>query len=258
MNWRRAISRGVSEISAIARLAAPPAEGLRILLYHAVGTRIAEDRLGIYTISPHLFRLHMQALAAYPGNRLTGLLEGVAGTGLRTAVTFDDGYKDNLYAAAPILRELQIPFTVFISTAFVQNRHPSYLSPDEVRELAALPGVTIGAHGATHVPLTQCDAAALRHEIAGSKLYLEDLLGREIAAMSYPHGAVNRLVRNQVEAAGYVAAACSRFDINRPERDPLLLCRTDMLGIDPVRVLRQKLHGDWDWYRRRGSDPQAR
>ena len=255
MNWRRTIARGVSEISALARIAAPPAEGLRILIYHAVGTRISEDRLGIYTISPERFRVHIETLAAYPNNRLTGMLEGMAGSGLRTAVTFDDGYKDNLYAAAPVLQEHGIPFTVFISTAFVQNRDPNYLSPEEVRKLARLPGAAIGTHGATHIPLTQCDDAALRNELNGSKHYLEDLLGAEVKTMSYPHGAVDRRVRDQVEAAGYAAAACSRFDINGPGRDPLLLCRTDVLGIDSARVFKQKLHGDWDWYRRRSSDP---
>ena len=257
MNWRRTIARGVSEISALTRIAAPAAEGLRILIYHAVGTKIREDRLRIYTISPERFRLHMEALAAYPQNRLTGMRDGFAGTGLRTAVTFDDGYKDNLYQAAPVLQRYGIPFTVFISTAFVQKRHASYLSPEEVKELARLPGVTIGTHGATHVPLTLCDDAALQRELDGSKQYLEDLLGAGVTTMSYPHGAVNRRVRDHVEAAGYATAACSRFDINLPGRDPLLLCRTDVLGIDTVRVLRQKLHGDWDWYRYRSHDPAA-
>jgi peptidoglycan/xylan/chitin deacetylase (PgdA/CDA1 family) len=255
LNWRRIIARGASEVSALAGMFSPPAEGFRILIYHAVGTKIREDRLGIYTISPELFAEHMAALAAYPGNQLTGILDGHAGQGLRTAVTFDDGYKDNLHVAAPILLKRGIPFTVFISTSFVQNRDANYLSPEEVKELARLPGVTIGAHGATHIPLTQCDDAALQGELKGSKHYLEDLLGKEVKTMSYPHGAVDRRVREGVAEAGYTVAACSRFDINRPGRDPLLLCRTDVLGMDTARVFRQKMHGDWDWYRRRSVDP---
>lgn len=255
VNWRRVLARGVSEISALARIAAPPAEGLRILIYHAVGTRIRDDRLGIYTISPGLFEKHMEALSVYPGNRLSGLLDRFSGTGLQTSVTFDDGYKDNLYVAAPVLIKHGIPFTVFISTSFVRNRDANYLSPEEVKELARLPGVTIGAHGATHVPLTLCDDAALQSELEGSKHYLEDLLGAEVKTMSYPHGAVDRRVRDGVAEAGYTVAACSRFDINKNGRDPLLLCRTDVLGNDSVRVFRQKLHGDWDWYRHRSGDP---
>ncbi|MDA8094309.1 MAG: polysaccharide deacetylase family protein [Betaproteobacteria bacterium] len=256
MNWRRAIARGVSEMHALVRHASTAAPGFRVLMYHAVGSRISEDHLGIYTIAPTLFRAHVAALVAYPGMRLTGLREGLVGEGLRIAITFDDGYKDNLHVAAPLLLDHGIPFTVFISTEFVRNRDANYLSPEEVRELGALPGVTLGAHGATHVPLTQCGDEALRHELVASRGYLEDLLGKPVTVMSYPHGAVNRRVRDAVASSGYTLAACSRFDINAPGRDPLLLCRTDILGIDSVRVFRQKLHGDWDWYRRKNHDPE--
>ncbi|MHB1099235.1 MAG: polysaccharide deacetylase family protein [Burkholderiales bacterium] len=259
MSWQQLVSRGISGISALARSAAPPSPGFRILLYHAVGTKIAEDRLGIYTISPNLFERHVEALAAYSGNAFAELPDGLSGEErLRTAVTFDDGYRDNLLVAAPILLKHGIPFTVFVSTAFVQKRDSNYLSPEETKELAALPGVTIGAHGATHIPLTQCSDAELKAELEDSRHYLEDLLGKSVKTMSYPHGAVDRRVRDGVEKAGYTMAACSRFDINDADRDPLLLCRTDILGKDPVRVLKQKLHGDWDWYRYKSKDPACR
>ncbi len=255
MRLGRLLSRGISETVSVTRRTSPPAEGFRILIYHAVGTKIGEDRLGIYTISPGLFEWQMNALVSYPGKALSPLSDFSSGTGLRIAVTFDDGYRDNLYMAAPILIKYKIPFTVFISTSFVKGRINSYLSPEEVKELANLPGTTIGTHGSTHVPLTQCNDATLKREIADSKHYLEDLLGVEVNTMSYPHGSVNQRVRESVSHAGYAIAACSRFDINGPGRDPLLLCRTDILGNDSVRVFRQKLHGDWDWYRNRSKDP---
>lgn len=255
MSRQRLISRGISEAVALARFASPPAAGLRILLYHAVGTRIDEDRLGIYTISPKLFEKHIETLANYPGNALTALADGLHGNGLRTAVTFDDGYKDNLRVAAPILLKHNIPFTVFVSTSFVKKRAASHLSPEEIKELASLPGATVGTHGVTHVPLTQCSDAELKAELSASRKYLEDLLGKQVNTMSYPHGAVDRRVRDGVEDAGYTLACCSRFDINKPGRDPLLLCRTDILGTDPIRVFGQKLHGDWDWYSRRHREP---
>jgi peptidoglycan/xylan/chitin deacetylase (PgdA/CDA1 family) len=254
VNWRRVLVRGVSEMSALAHGFMQPTEGFRILIYHAVGTRIPEDKLNIYTISPNAFGLHIKALADYPENSFTCFIDGLTGKGLRTAITFDDGYKDNLYTAAPILLKYQIPFTIFISTSFVQKKDARYLSPEEVRELANLPGVTIGTHGATHIPLTQCSDAELKREVGDSKHYLEDLLGAEVMVMSYPHGAVDCRVKDKVAEEGYAMAACSRFGINDRGRDPLLLYRTDILGTDSVRVFRQKLHGDWDWYRWRGRD----
>ena len=121
-----------------------------------------------------------------------------------------------------------------------------------------MPNATIGTHGSTHTPLTKCSKGALRNELGDSRKYLEDLLGRRVDKMSYPFGAVDQGVRDAVEEAGYVMAFCSRFDINLPGRDPLLLCRTDVLGMDSIRVLKQKLRGAWDWYRWRSHDPASK
>ena len=126
---------------------------------------------------------------------------------------------------------------------------------DAFAEIAALPGVSIGSHGATHTPLTQLDARALENELLTSKRTLEDITGRAITSLSYPHGAVDRRVRDAAAAAGYAIGASSRFDINAAGRDPLLLCRTDIHGNDSLRVFNQKLNGDWDWYRWRNPDP---
>ncbi len=36
-------------------------------------------------------------------------------------VTFDDGFDDNYYAAFPVLKDLAIPATIFVTTSFVEN-----------------------------------------------------------------------------------------------------------------------------------------
>lgn len=40
------------------------------------------------------------------------------------AVTFDDGYKDNLDFAYPVLKKLGIPFTVYVATGYQDSRIP--------------------------------------------------------------------------------------------------------------------------------------
>ena len=251
---RRLLTRSISEAVALARAGTGARTGLRVLMYHAVGSAATGDKLGIYSISPERFSRQIAALAARHRDAIVNLAQGVPPTDqLRIALTFDDGYRDNLRCAAPILQRQGIPFTVFACAGFIQNGSVEYLSKAELRELASMPGATIGSHGLSHTRLTELTSSALRNELVTSKRFLEDVTGREVTSLSYPHGVVDRRVRDAAEAAGYALGACSRFGVNNPACDPLLLSRTDILGIDSVRVFNQKLHGDWDWYRWRDT-----
>ena len=252
----RIIARGIAETAGVLRPGHTPRAGLRVLMYHSVGSVATGDALGIYGIAPARFEQHMAALVAQTGITVAALAASAARPqGTQVAVTFDDGYRDNLYRAAPVLQALQIPFTVFVCSGFLRDPSGNFLSAAELRELSALPGVSIGSHGATHVPLTTLDDEQLRSELLTSKAALEDATGRPVDAISYPHGAVDHRVRAAAADAGYTVGACSRFDINAPGRDPLLLCRTDIHANDKRRVFLQKLRGDWDWYRWRSADP---
>jgi peptidoglycan/xylan/chitin deacetylase (PgdA/CDA1 family) len=255
MRLKRFASRVISETCSLGRKQAGLRPGLRILLYHSLGSQLAHDSYGI-SIQPRLFERHMKVLAETEGVVVTDLCEPRGATpGLRVAVTFDDGYKDNLYTAAPILLKFQIPFTVFVTTSFMQNESSIYLSERELRELASLPGVSIGSHGTTHSPLIHCDDSALWQELYESRCRLEDVIGRPVKAIAYPHGSVNQRVRHVAGQAGYVVGVCSRFDINDEDREPLLLCRSEVLAADSERVFRQKIGGAWDWRRWRSRDP---
>lgn len=43
--------------------------------------------------------------------------------GWRFAITFDDGYRNNIEAALPVLEEYRAPLTWFVASAFVENRY---------------------------------------------------------------------------------------------------------------------------------------
>jgi len=259
MNWKRAATRLVSEAYSLAPKRDAPRAGSRILLYHAVGTRLAHDRYGI-SIEPRLFERHMEILAGETQNfHLTTFddTQNSAATFLPVAVTFDDGYRDNLHVAAPILLKRNIPFTVFVTSSFVGKTSDNYLSAAELKELSALPNVTIGAHGATHIRLAECDDATLQRELSESRRRIEDFIGRPVTTVSYPHGSVNLRVRAAAAEAGYTTGGCSRFDINEAERDRLLLNRCEIVAADSERVFTQKLYGAWDWSRWRNVDPAS-
>ena len=207
--------------------------GCRVLMYHSVGGMVPDDVHRLYGIPPSLFEEHVRWLAATHGSQIVSLREGVrAGQGI--VVTFDDGYRDNLRVAAPLLAELAVPFTVFVTPAFVESGDPRYLSRAEIGELAAMPGATIGAHGYRHLRLGDCDDATLAQELTRSREWLEDLIGRPVVNMSYPHGSTNARVAAAAGRAGYDIAACSRFGAFHSGDDPLLVPRLDIWSGDAV------------------------
>jgi peptidoglycan/xylan/chitin deacetylase (PgdA/CDA1 family) len=225
-------------------------------MYHAVGTQALGDENGLFTIAPERFRRHAEVLASGRDGAVAGLEQGLGYTADRTvAITFDDGYLDNLRVAAPLLIRLGLPFTVFVTSSFVAQQRPGFLARSDLFELASLPGVTIGAHGANHVPLTRCSDLELQAELTTSKRYLEEAIGREVGAIAYPYGEVDRRVRDAAVRAGYRTGVCSHFGLNANGRDAMLLKRNVILASDSERVLRQKLRGDWDWYGMRTRDP---
>jgi peptidoglycan/xylan/chitin deacetylase (PgdA/CDA1 family) len=251
VNWRHAITAGISELSGIVRSHAPSRKCFRIILYHAIGSRPYDDNRGVFSLSPDQFSSQMEELAASNNFHARGLFD-LLNPDVRegVVVTFDDGYRDNLTIAAPILEKYRIPFTVFVSTSFVKDRGHLYLSPEELRELSNSTLVTIGSHGVTHVPLTQCNDHDLHNELSSSKQYLEDLIGKKVIAISYPHGAVDKRVRDAAENIGYELGASSYFGFNDVSIDLFMLRRICILSTDSKRVFAQKINGDWDWYYR--------
>lgn len=256
MNIRHHFVRSISRIAARIFYSSSPPTGFRILMYHAVGTQAYGDRLGLFSISADKFRQQMTLLAKWKQGRIVDFSEhSLKLSGSSVAVTFDDGYQDNLSIAAPILINLGIPFTVFVCSEFVKKSIGGFLTPSNLRTLSALPGVKIGSHGASHIPLSRCDNKTLNNELVSSRSYLEDLIGRQIDAISYPYGAVDYRVRNAAFAAGYRIGACSMAGINKASRDCMLLSRTEIASMDDEKIFMQKLYGSWDWYRWRTKDP---
>lgn len=224
----------------------PRTKGCRVLVYHSVGGDVPGDRQQLYSIDPARFSRHMHCIAEALRSSIVALIPGlVAACGL--AITFDDGYRDNLTVAAPLLVDLTMPFAVFVTAEFVRSGDPRYLSSDELRELATLPGVTVGAHGYSHRRLTECNNAELAHELKDSRTWLEDLVARPVRTMSYPHGAVDARVREAVAEAGYEWALTSHFGAHRAQDDRLAVARTDIWANDDASRLLAKAAGHWDW-----------
>lgn len=77
------------------------------------------------------------------------------------------------------------------------------MTADEVRELAALPGVTIGCHSVNHLSLPDQPAAVCRQEIDESRHALSQVIGRPVELFAYPYGALDS------DVAALVRGTCS-------------------------------------------------
>ncbi|OGR97400.1 MAG: hypothetical protein A2V88_07215 [Elusimicrobia bacterium RBG_16_66_12] len=249
MNWKHALWRTISRVAG----RPSPRTGLRVLGYHAVGTELPGDPYGL-SVDPALFTRQMELVASGRFGRPVGLGSAKLDGSAEIAVTFDDGYQDALKTAAPILARLSLPFTVCVTPCLLDSGRP-HLSWPELKELSAMPGCEIGAHGLTHARLDALGDAELSRELTESRRRLEDALGRPVTVMTWPHGAASQRTAAAARAAGFTRAGCSLYGVNGPDRDPLLLRRTEIVAFDDERDFVGKASGTWDWFALRQPDP---
>jgi peptidoglycan/xylan/chitin deacetylase (PgdA/CDA1 family) len=169
-----------------------------ILLFHRVTDAIAEDDL---TVNTRRFRGICRMLRdnfhVVPLSEIFRLHKSGEPIPRRTvAITFDDSYRDNLFAAH-VLAEHQLPACFFVPTGFVGTDQvfewdrgltsmPN-LTWDDVREMANL-GFEIGSHTVTHCNMADVSVDEARRELSDSKSTLEDRLGRPVKWFAYPFG----------------------------------------------------------------------
>jgi peptidoglycan/xylan/chitin deacetylase (PgdA/CDA1 family) len=208
-----------------------------ILTYHS----IAEGDSPL-DISPSLFAEQMEWLRA--NVRVTSLSEVVhALTNRRpfpqrtVALTFDDGYSNFCSSAAPVLRRLKFPATIFVPTGFCGGTsgwpgQSAWVNPQplldwhEVTTLAN-EGFTFGAHSITHPALTALSTEEAKREITGSKTELEERTGRTVEFFAYPYGRWSPAVRALVQEA-YRGACSTGAGVVAPDADPFALPRVDV------------------------------
>lgn len=196
-----------------------------VLCYH----RLAETEEDPYgqAVRPETFSRHLEMLAReHPIVPLRDLVERRYEDGA-VAITFDDGYADNLSIAA------NLPVTVFVTVEPVLQGGRFWwdeiagiepglrgklharlkglpgrerrgrlaalawrddtdrgrpMTLDELRDLASRPGVEIGAHTLSHPSLALLPAAEQERELATGRTRLEEMLGRPVTLLAYPFG----------------------------------------------------------------------
>src|SRR5262245_30221436 len=152
-----------------------------VLYYHRVGS-FAPGEERRMNVEPPRFRDQMRRLREK--QRPVSLDEVLAGGAPgAVAVTFDDGYRDLMEHALPVLKEYRIPAAFFIVVEAVGGKDRWYrgdrdiMTWDDVKRLADA-GMEIGSHSMTHRRMDQVDAATLERELVDSKRAIEEKLAR--------------------------------------------------------------------------------
>lgn len=147
-------------------------------------------------------------------DQLCDILDGKEKNKPFVCITFDDGYRDNFTEALPVFKRLEVPFAVYVTTGFIDNRLPMWwypnqqlgLSRDELVALSKEPLCTIAAHTITHQRLDEMSFEEQKRAIVQSKKELEEIIGRPVNHFSYPHGAYNDMTVNIVKENGFRSA----------------------------------------------------
>lgn len=151
-------------------------------------------------------------------------------------ITFDDGYQDNYDIAYPILKQHEVPFVIYVTTGFIDNKLPMWWYPDEqlginiesLKALEADPLCTIGTHTVSHPKLDTLSYEGQVKEIIQSSQNLETLFGHPIHHFSYPHGAYNADTFSIINQQSFRSVLLAWGGNIRRGANPLMLPRIEL------------------------------
>lgn len=168
------------------------------------------------------------------------------------AITIDDAYPSIYENAFPILRELGWPYTVFVNTDGPDGGGRSYLSWDQMREMAEESDVTFANHSASHDYLVERRdgesekewASRVREDIAKGERRLREEVGAHVPdepkLHAYPYGEYDPALQAILEEMGYVAFGQHSGPVSR---------HSDLLGLP--RFAMAEAYGDPEDFRQR-------
>lgn len=235
---------------AAASTAGPRTLDVPILMYHRIDylrpTLPAITR-GL-TVAPSDFARQMHWLKRNGYHSLTqeqllaALRDGAPLPPRPVLITFDDGYRDVLGKASPVIHRLGLHATEYVITGRLHGTDPSFLTVPELRVLEQR-GIEIGSHTVTHADLPILTDAQAFQELTTSKRTLEQAVGHPVPWFAYPYGAYDSNVVQMVARAGYELAVTTKSGSCQSSAQPLELKRLEVLDTTGVSGFAAMLRG---------------
>jgi peptidoglycan/xylan/chitin deacetylase (PgdA/CDA1 family) len=238
-------------------------ERIPILMYHSIRDGASDSRL-YYDINTSAARFVLQmkflrdhGYRAVHLQEARNLLEQDSWDSRYVVITFDDGYRDFLTAACPIMAEFKHTAVLFVPSGLIQDERAHFLEREcltwsEIRELRA-DGIEIGSHSVTHCELKFLRKPELEAELAHSKQTIEDKIGHPVTSFSYPYAfpetevVFSQTLRKLLEKHGYQNGVTTIIGRSGPASDRFLLPRLPVNSFDDIPLFRAKLEGHYDW-----------
>lgn len=204
-----------------------------ILMYHSIDNKKLKKlkglRVSIKNFEKQIAYLHKKGYKSYTLCEMIEKRENLSPKSV--VITFDDGYKDNLTNALPILQKYNFKATIFviinrfdndwalyrkIKNANVVN-HIDKLSDDDIKKLLNSGLIEIGAHTLNHKNFHSISFEEKKEEIIKSKKILEEKFHIKCKTFSYPFGIYEKGDEEIVKKAGFIGAVTTktkRVDLN--------------------------------------------
>lgn len=231
----------------------------RVLMYHMVREHIDGAKFNKLRVKPDAFEEQISWLKS-EGFHFVTMQELQENWGKHpektVAITFDDGYLDNLENAFPILEKYQAKATIYVVvdrhdrdwSTYKKAHHNSgelarepKLNDDQVRQLANSGLVEIGSHTLTHANLSKLDDDQCLNELVQSKLQLESMTGKPVSSFAYPFGIYFQRDVDLAKQAGYTNAVTTVEGIDSLTPDFMQLQRIKISGKDTLFAVKLRL-----------------
>jgi len=227
----------------------------KILAYHGV----VVDHPTLFDVTFESFREQMQLLRD-EGFRVLSLDDAVErnynGTLEQNTVviTFDDGFRNLLDGAVPLLHDFGFSAQFFAVTGLTacgtENaglfEGKEVMTWDELKGLNAS-GFSVGSHAVRHCDLRTLSEDELTSETDDSMSILTQTLGDGVYYFAYPYGLVNEKVRASVVRSGYRGALCFGSILSNWSRtDPFALKREKILLTTGLKEYRELVDTSYD------------